>query len=127
MSELVTVNETGLKSFNSVITSPKTQDYLQSVLGERKASFVNNITALVANNAMLQDCKPLTLLYAALKATALDLPLDANLGFAYVLPYNSKTGKEIESIEPSRAACDDGTIAVRFFKKATQDSHAPST
>ncbi len=39
----------------------------------------------------------------------------------------SKTGKEIESIEPSRAACDDGTIAVRFFKKATQDSHAPST
>ena len=36
---------------------------------------------------MLQDCEPYTLMFAAMKATALNLPLDNSLGFAYVLPY----------------------------------------
>lgn len=78
---------TGLKLFNQTITSVATQKYLADVLGERKASFVNNLTALVANNAMLQECEPYTLMFAAMKATALNLPIDNSLGFAYVLPY----------------------------------------
>ena len=82
-----------LKAFNNFIANPRTQDYLTTVLAEKKASFVNNITALVSNNAMLQACKPDTLMFACLKATALDLPLDQSLGFAYVLPYkDNKTG-----------------------------------
>ena len=48
---------TGLKLFNQTITSVATQKYLADVLGERKASFVNNLTALVANNSMLQECE----------------------------------------------------------------------
>lgn len=84
---------TGLKLFNQAITNPHTQDYLASVLGERKGSFVNNLTALVANNTKLQACEPYTLMFAAMKATALALPLDNSLGFAYVIPYkNGKTG-----------------------------------
>jgi recombinase, phage RecT family len=78
---------TGLKLFNQTITNVATQKYLADVLGERKCSFVNNLTALVANNAMLQECEPYTLMFAAMKATALNLPLDNSLGFAYVLPY----------------------------------------
>lgn len=78
---------TGLKLFNQTITDVATQKYLADVLGERKSSFVNNLTALVANNAMLQECDPYTLMFAAMKATALNLPLDNSLGFAYVLPY----------------------------------------
>ena len=79
-----------LRQFNMFLENPRTQDYLTTVLAEKKASFVNNLTALVSNNAALQVCKPETLMFASLKATALDLPLDPNLGFAYVLPYNDK-------------------------------------
>ena len=83
-----------LKQFNQFIAHPRTQDYLTAVLADKKASFVNNITALVSNNANLQVCAPETLMYSALKATALDLPLDQSLGFAYVLPYkDNKKGK----------------------------------
>ena len=73
---------TGLQLFNQTITNPSTQKYLQDVLGERKGSFVNNLTALVANNAALQECQPLTVMFAALKATALNLPLENSLGMA---------------------------------------------
>lgn len=76
-----------LKLFNQTITNVKTQEYLKSVLGEKKQAFVNNLTALVSNDKALQACEPMTLMFAALKATALDLPLDNNLGFAYVIPF----------------------------------------
>ena len=83
-----------LKLFNKTITNVKTQEYLASVLGENKQAFVNNMTALVSNDKALQACEPMTLMFAGLKATALGLPLDNNLGFAYVLPYrNNKENK----------------------------------
>ena len=78
---------TGLKLFNQTITNPSTQMYLEQVLGERKGSFINNLTALVANESGLQDCQPYTVMFAALKATALNLPLDKSLGQAFVIPY----------------------------------------
>lgn len=79
-----------LKSFNQTITSPATQKYLSDLLHERKSAFVSNITALVANNANLQKCEPCTLMFAALKATALNLPIDPALGMAHVVPYKNK-------------------------------------
>jgi recombination protein RecT len=76
-----------LKNFNAVIKLPQTQDYLDSVLGERKSTFISTLTALVSNDKKLQECTPVTLMYAALTATALNLPIDKNLGFSYVIPY----------------------------------------
>lgn len=85
---------TGLQRFNRAITNPEMQKYLGSVLSEKKSSFVNNIVALVANSASLQECEPNSVIFAGVKATALDLPLDPNLGFAYVIPFrNNKAGK----------------------------------
>lgn len=89
MANEVTKQESDLKVFNQTLSHPKTQEYLQQVLGEKKSSFVNNLTALVANDKKLQACKPMSVMYAAIKATALDLPLDPNLGFAYVIPYKN--------------------------------------
>jgi len=81
---------TGLKQFNSYIMNDKTQEYIESVVGHQKESFVANIVSIVSSNTGLQECTPSSVMYSALKATALDLPLDQNLGFAYVLPYNVK-------------------------------------
>jgi recombination protein RecT len=82
-----------LRKFNADLTNEKTQKYLSEVLGTRKASFVNNIVALVSNNVKLQECEPITLMFAALKATALNLPLDQNLGYAYIIPYKDNKAK----------------------------------
>ena len=99
-NELTTSKATGLKAFNQAITNPSTQKYLSDVLGERKGSFVNNITALVANNALLHDCDPYTIMFAGMKATALNLPLDNSLGFAYVLPYkDNKRGVTVAQFQ----------------------------
>ena len=86
-------NETqvySLKTFNQTITAPATQKYLTELLHERKGVFVSNLTALVANNVNLQCCEPYTLMFAALKATALNLPIEPSLGMAHVIPYKNK-------------------------------------
>ena len=86
-----------LKSFNQMIVNPNTQQYLQNVLGERRGEFVNNLVALVANNRQLQECEPTTLMFAALKATALQLPLDPNLAQAHVIPYRNNKTRTVEA------------------------------
>lgn len=80
---------TPIKRFNQCIANASTQEYLQSILGEKKSSFVANVTALVTNNVQLQECAPMSVMYAAIKATALDLPLDPSLGCAYVIPFRN--------------------------------------
>lgn len=93
MAENKEKKPTGLQLFNQTITSPAWEKYLKDILKERKGSFVNNVTALVANDVSLQECAPATIVFAALKATALNLPLDKSLGMAFVIPYkNNKTG-----------------------------------
>ena len=86
-----------LKRFNQMIMHPNTEAYLKSVLAERKGEFVNNLTAVVTNDTKLQVCEPVTLMYAALKATALRLPLDPNLGQAYIIPYKNNKEHKTEA------------------------------
>lgn len=107
----------GLQTFNRAITNPSTQKYLQEVLGERKGSFVNNLTALVANNTNLQECEPYTVMFAAMKATALNLPLDNSLGMAYVLPYkDNKRGVTVAQFQLGYKAYKQLALRTGLFK-----------
>ncbi len=88
-----------LARFNRTLMNTDMQKYLATVLGSKKEQFVNNLLAVVGNDAKLQCCTPTSLIYAATKATALGLPLDPNLGFAYIIPYkNTKKAKEVQLI-----------------------------
>jgi recombination protein RecT len=89
MSEIQKQPVNGLVNFNRFLTNDRTKDYLGEVLGAKKDSFVTNCVSLVSNNVNLQACDPKTIMYSAIKATTLGLPLDNNLGFAYVLPYRN--------------------------------------
>ena len=89
-----------LVEFNKTLANPRTQNYLTDVLREKKNSFVSNVVALVSNSTALQACEPLSIIYAGIKATALDLPLDQNLGFAYVIPYkDNKANKTVAQFQ----------------------------
>ena len=84
-----------LVQLKAIFEKPDSQKYLDSVLGDKRQSFVTTVTSLVSNNAQLQDCAPSTIIYAALKSASFGFPIDNNLGFAYVLPYkNKKKGKD---------------------------------
>lgn len=88
-----------LQIFNQKVTKNQlTLEYLDQVLGkEKREVFVANLLALVSNNTKLQECEPFGLMHVALKATTLRLPLDPNLGFAYIIPYKNNRENKTEA------------------------------
>ena len=87
---------TPMQRFNREIRNEKTQEYLASVLGNKKDSFVTSLISAVANNENLQVCEPMSIMFTAMKATALGLPIDPNLGYAAMIPFkDTKAGKTL--------------------------------
>lgn len=66
------------------------QDKFKEVLGQRAPQFIASLTTLVYANKQLKECDPRTVIAAAIQAAALDLPIDPNLGFAYIIPYKTE-------------------------------------
>lgn len=61
--------------------------FLTDNLAEKKVSFVANLLAMTDSDSKLAECSPDSLMKCAMNATALDLPLNKNLGYAYIIPY----------------------------------------
>lgn len=76
------------------IRSDAAQQSIEKTLGQRSQDFTSSLLSVVNNNAMLQNCEPGEVIKAALKAASMRLPIDPNLGFAYIIPYkNGKASK----------------------------------
>ena len=75
------------KSVANFLNMPSTAKFLQDTLAEKKPEFVSNLIALCDADKNLASCDPAALMKCAMNATALNLPLNKNLGYAYVIPY----------------------------------------
>lgn len=72
---------------------PATQKKIQELVDKNSASFATSIMQIVNSNPMLLNAEPMSIFNAACMAATLNLPINDNLGFAYLVPYkNSKTG-----------------------------------
>lgn len=60
---------------------------IHETLGDKAPQFIASVAALVNTNRDLQDVDKKSILLACLTATALDLPINASLGFSYIIPY----------------------------------------
>ena len=62
----------------------------QEILGKKSAAFITSVLQIVSQNSLLAQAEPTSVYQAAAVAATLDLPLNNNLGFAYIVPYNQK-------------------------------------
>ncbi len=75
------------KSVANFLNMPSTAKFLEATLAEKRAEFVSNLIAMADGDANIAACDPGALMKCALNATALNLPLNKNLGYAYIIPY----------------------------------------
>ena len=66
------------------------QSKFKELLGKKAQGFVTSVLQVVNNNDMLINADPVSVYQSAAMAATLDLPINNNLGFAYIVPYNSK-------------------------------------
>lgn len=63
---------------------------VQEVLGQRSNQFITTVLQIASSNDLLSKSDPVSILNAAMAAATLDLPINQNLGFAYIIPFNQK-------------------------------------
>ena len=74
-------------SLANFLNAPSTANFLKETLAEKKSEFVSNLIALCDADPKLAQCEPAQLMKCAMNATSLNLPLNKNLGYAYVIAY----------------------------------------
>jgi len=65
------------------------------LLGTRTNQFMTSLLSIVNNNSYLKNASPDSIYTSAMMAAALDLPINPNLGFAYIIPYGSQAQFQI--------------------------------
>lgn len=76
----------------------------QEMLGKRAPSFITSVLQIVSSNALLAKADPHSVYHSAAVAATLDLPLNNNLGFAYIVPYNQRYKDENDNWKSKQVA-----------------------
>lgn len=77
------------KSIKAYISDLTIRKKFEEVLGKKTQGFLASVMQ-VANQPQLKNAVPATVINAAMMAATLDLPINNNLGFAYIVPYKRK-------------------------------------
>lgn len=70
----------------------------EDILGKKAPGFISSVIN-VAKAPGLIDADPNSIMASAVVAATLDLPIDPNLGFAYIVPYNDKNQGKIAQFQ----------------------------
>ena len=79
---------------NKMLDGEKLRGRFDELLGKRAPQFISSLVSMVNADPNMQLAfyeSPMTVVQSALKAATFDLPIDQNLGYAYIVPFkNSK-------------------------------------
>jgi recombination protein RecT len=83
-------NERQLPQVKEFFASEEVKKKFRNILGERAPQFLTSLLQVVGSNDRLKACIPATIFNAAATAATMNLPINQNLGFAWIIPYNSE-------------------------------------
>lgn len=94
-NQLATRAENGLQgkrpvNLKSMLADVNVKKRFEDILGKKAAGFMSSMLTVTNSNDYLKTADPMTIISAGAIAAALDLPIDPNLGFAYIVPYSGK-------------------------------------
>lgn len=73
-----------------LMNSESVKNKFAEMLGNKAPGFIVSVLNAVQQNENLRNAEPNSVLFAAATAATLDLPVNQNLGFAYIIPYRQK-------------------------------------
>lgn len=82
--------QTTLARIKGLLSNDQVKQRFEEVLKDKSAGFIASITSLVSSSPNFEGVDANTIMQSAMIAATLDLPINPNLGFAYVIPYAGK-------------------------------------
>ena len=83
----VNPSKLGLKA---LMNTPTMRKKFEDVLKDKSDGFMASVLNLVSNDSYLSSVEPMSIITSAMVAASLDLPVDKNLGYAWIVPYRGK-------------------------------------
>lgn len=77
-------------TLKGMLGSEAVKKRFNELLGKKAPGFISSLLAVTNNNKLLAKADPTTVIAAGAMAAALDLPINQNLGFAYIVPYGGQ-------------------------------------
>lgn len=77
-------------TMKGLLSSPAVMKRFEEVLGKRASQFTASILSLYSSENTLQKADPMSVISSAMVAATLDLPVDKNLGYAWIVPYKGR-------------------------------------
>ena len=87
MANEVAKKENGVVALRKTLDNPNVKKQFENALKDNANLFMASITELVSSDTGLQQCNPNDIVREALKAAVLKLPINKQLGFAYIVPF----------------------------------------
>lgn len=81
---------TPVQRLKTALNAESVQEQFRNALQDSAPLFVASLIDIYASDKNLQECEPGAVIMEALKAATLRLPINKNLGFAYIVPYRNK-------------------------------------
>ena len=79
-----------IEKLKAILDADSVKNQFEAVLKENAGAFVASIIDLYNTDNYLQACQPKDVVMEALKAASLKLPINKQLGFAYIVPYKTQ-------------------------------------
>lgn len=84
-------------SLKGLLSEVSVKKRFEDILGKKAPGFISSMLTVTNNNKLLLEANPMTIISAGAIAAALDLPIDPNLGFAYIIPYRDNKTKTVNA------------------------------
>jgi recombination protein RecT len=81
-----------LPTLKEALKMPSVVNKFTEMLGKRAPQFMTSITSVVGNNDLLKKADVNSIIMGSALAASMDLPLNPNLGYCALVPFNSKQG-----------------------------------
>jgi recombination protein RecT len=97
----VTVKQgTPIAKMKSVLSVDSVQEQFNTVLGKKASAFMASILDLYSTDDTLSKCEPKDVINCAMEAATLDLPINKNLGFAWIIGrWSSKAKRNVPAFQ----------------------------
>jgi len=77
-------------TLKDLLGTPTMKKKFEELMSERAPQYITSIINLYNSEATLQKCEPMSVVSSAMVAATLELPVDKNLGYAWIVPYGNK-------------------------------------
>lgn len=77
-----------VKEVKNILAQDNVKQRFRDVLGKKAPQFMASIVNVISATPALKQCEPNSIMGAAFVAASFDLPIDSNLGFAALVPYD---------------------------------------